>query len=87
MESAMSMSQDDPRPVGDARQAGDGVEKSATEASQGTKTGHIRWVLVFSLLLAVVVLGAAWLVYSNSHPHEQPASSAQAALVDVPNAG
>ena len=83
----MSMSQDDPRrPVGNDA-AGDGVEKSATDASQGTKTGHIRWVLVFSVLLAVVVLGAAWLVFSGSHPHEQPVSSAQAALVHAPNVG
>lgn len=82
----MSMSQDDPR-VGDGKQAGDGAEKSATEASQGTKTGRMRWVLVFSLLLAVIVLGAAWLVYSSSHPHEQPPSTAQAALVHAPSAG
>jgi hypothetical protein len=83
----MSMSQDDPRPAADGKQAGDGVEKSATEASQGIKTGYMRWVLVISLLLVVIVLGAAWLVYSSSHPHEQPPSSAQAVLVRSPSAG
>ncbi|HEX3406222.1 MAG TPA: hypothetical protein VHS81_03205 [Caulobacteraceae bacterium] len=83
----MSMSQDDPRRPTGNDPAGDAVDKSATDASQGTKTGHIRWVLVFSLLLAVVVLGAAWLVYSSSHPHEQPPSTAQAALVSTPGAG
>jgi hypothetical protein len=83
----MSTSQDDPRrPVGNDA-AGDGVEKTATEASQGTKTGYMRWVLVISLLLVVIVLGAAWLVYSGSHPHEQPPSTAQATLVRVPSAG
>ena len=77
----MSMSQDDPRRDGHGAQAGDGAQKSATEASQGTKTGHIRWVLVFSLLLVVVALGAAWLSYGASHPHPQPAPNTQAALV------
>jgi hypothetical protein len=83
----MSTSQDDPRRPGDAPQAGDGAQKSATEASQGTKTGHIRWVLVISLLLVVVVMGAAWLTYSASHPHPRPPTSAQAALVRAPSAG
>ena len=77
----MSTSQDDPRNgpglVTDA--AGDGAQKTATEASQGFKTGYMRWVLVFSLLLVVIVLGAAWLIYSGSHPHPQPASTTQAA--------
>jgi hypothetical protein len=85
----MSMSQDDPRrpgPVTDA--AGDAVEKSATEASAGFKSGHVRWMLVVSLVLVVIGLGAAWLVYSGSHPHEQPPSAAaQAALVRAPSAG
>ena len=83
----MSMSQDDPRRDADAAQAGDGAQKSATEASQGAKTGRIRWVLVFSLLLVVVALGATWLTYSASHPHPQPAPNAQAAIVSPARAG
>jgi hypothetical protein len=79
MESVMSMSPDDPRRFGDGPQAGDGVEKTATEASQGAKTGYMRWVLVISLVLVVVALGGAWLVYSGSHPHPQPPPAAQAA--------
>jgi len=82
----MSMSQDDPRRDSEGRQAGDAVEKSATEASGGAKTGHIRWVLVFSLLLVVIVLGAAWITYSNSHRPEPPPTS-QAELVSAPTAG
>lgn len=75
----MSMSQDDRRRHGEEKQAGDAVEKSATEASQGFKTGHMRWVLVFGLLLGVIVLGAAWLTYSASHHHPQSGPAAPAA--------
>ena len=75
----MSMSQD-PRPVGDATQAGDGVETTATEASQGAKTGRMRWVLVFSLLLGVIVLAAAFITYTASHHHHGTSPAAQAAM-------
>ncbi len=80
----MSMSQDDPRPDQGGAQAGDGVEKSATEASQGTKTGHIRWVLVVSLVLGVVVLGAAFVTYTASHHHPEPSPATQAAATPPP---
>lgn len=83
----MSMSQDDPRPNGDGAQAGDGVEKSATDASQGAKTGYMRWVLVFSLLLGVIVLGAAYVTYTASHHHPQPSPAAQAAITHASRAG
>lgn len=78
----MSTSQDDPRRF--EAQAGDGAQKSATEASQGTKTGYMRWVLVFSLVLVVIALGAAWLVYSGSHPHPHTAPTSQAAASTLP---
>ncbi len=81
----MSMSQD-PRPSGDGAQPGDAVEKSATEASQGTKTGRMRWVLVFGLLLGVIVLGAAYVTYTASHHHPEPSPSAQAATAPVSTA-
>jgi len=77
----MTMNPDQtPRP-GEPAQPGDGVEKSATEASQGTKTGHIRWVLVISLALGVVVLGAAYATYTASHHHPEPSAAAQAAAM------
>jgi hypothetical protein len=87
MESAMTMSQDQSR-AREPVQAGDGVEKSATEASQGTKTGHVRWVLVISLALGVVVLGAAYATYTASHHHAEPSPGAQAAaMTPGPSAG
>ena len=83
----MTMSQDQSR-AGEPVQAGAGVEKSATEASQGTKTGHVRWVLVISLALGVVVLGAAYATYTASHHHAEPSPGAQAAaMTPGPSAG
>lgn len=35
------------------------------EARQAVTTGHARWVLLISLLLAVIVLGGAFLWYSS----------------------
>ena len=58
--------------------AGDGAEKTAVEASQGVKTGHVRWMLVISLSLGVLALGAALIGYTASH-HQPSAPSAQAA--------
>jgi hypothetical protein len=82
----MSMSQDDPRPDQGGAQAGDGVEKSATDARQGTKTGHIRWMLVVSLVLGVLVLGAAYVTYTASHHHPEPSPATQAAATPAPGA-
>ena len=88
----MSMGQDDPRRAGDAaRAAGDAVEKTATEASGGTKTGQVRWMLVIGLLLVVIALGAAWLSFASRPKHETaatatPAASAPAAAPN-PSAG
>lgn len=84
----MTMSQDQHPRTGEPAQPGDGVEKSATEASQGTKTGHIRWVLVISLALGVIVLGAAYATYTASHHHPDPSPAAQAAaMTPIPAAG
>ena len=71
----MTMSQDDPR------QPGDAVEKSETEVRQATKTGYMRWVLVLSLLLGVIVLGAVYLGYTASHHQPEPAPATQAAAM------
>lgn len=61
----MSIGQDDPQAREDSQAAGDAVEKSATEASGGTKTGHVRWMLVIGLVLVVIVLGATWISYAS----------------------
>jgi hypothetical protein len=69
------MTMNDPRnPPAD----GDGVEKTPVEASQGAKTGHVRWVLVISLSLGVLALGAAFLGYTASQPRANAPASAQA---------
>jgi hypothetical protein len=53
-------------------------EVEATEARQGVITGHIRWVLVISTLLAVLALaGAAWWFSAASPgPHTTTPSAA-----------
>ena len=54
--------------------AGDGVHIGETEASQGQKTGHIRWVLRISVALAIAALAGAW-IWSAETSHG--ASSSQ----------
>jgi hypothetical protein len=51
------------------QEAGDGVTRTVKEVRQGVTSGHLRWVLVVSLTLGVVALGAAWLVFIAAHPH------------------
>ena len=46
----------------DTNPAGDGEVISVTAASGGQKTGHIRWVLVISTVLAVAAMVVAWLL-------------------------
>jgi len=45
-----------------ANSHGDHPTLGATAASQGQKTGHMRWVLLFSTALAVAGLAAVWMV-------------------------
>lgn len=45
--------------------AGDGETIEVTAASQGQKTGHIRWVLGIGTVLAIVGLLVVWLVSAN----------------------
>lgn len=40
---------------------GNEVHVSETEASGGSKEGVVRWVLVISLLAAIVLLSAIWM--------------------------
>jgi hypothetical protein len=51
----------------DTNPAGDGEEISVTAASQGQKTGHIRWVLIVGTVLAVVGLITVWMVVQTHH--------------------
>jgi hypothetical protein len=39
------------------------IVKNTTEARQGETSGHMRWVLGISLLLAVVALGGLYLLF------------------------
>lgn len=41
---------------------GDEIHVDDTEASGGTKTGHMRWVLGTGLFLAVVAMSAVWII-------------------------
>jgi hypothetical protein len=67
---------------------GDGVEKTPVEASQGAKTGYMRWVLVISLSLGVLALGAAFLGYTASQPNANaPPSAAATTSQPAPNGG
>jgi len=40
---------------------GNEVHVSETEASGGSKEGVVRWVLIVSILLAIVLLSAIWI--------------------------
>ena len=46
---------------------GDEVHLSETEASGGEKPHIVRWVLGISLLLAVVLLSAIWIIGAVTH--------------------
>ncbi|HZZ90179.1 MAG TPA: hypothetical protein VFE13_17755 [Caulobacteraceae bacterium] len=62
----------------EAHAAERGQLKNPTEASQGVRTHHVRWVLAISLTLGVVALGGAFAWYAASqHP---PAPSPAAAV-------
>ena len=40
---------------------GEEVHIDDSEASAGTKTGHVRWILAIGTLLAVVLLSVVWI--------------------------
>ena len=69
----------------EARAAENGQLKTPVDARQGVKTGHVRWMLVISLVLGVVVLGGAWALFSNSHSHNPGAANATAVAERQPN--
>ena len=64
----------------EAHAAERGQLKTPTEASQGMKTHHVRWVLAISLTLGVVVLGSAfaWYAAVQHPPAPSPAAAAAA---------
>jgi hypothetical protein len=41
---------------------GDGETISASAASAGQKTGHIRWVLRIGTVLAIIGMAVAWMI-------------------------
>ncbi|MBB3893378.1 hypothetical protein GGQ61_004122 [Phenylobacterium haematophilum] len=45
----------------DTNPAGDGETIRAEDASAGQKTGHMRWVLAISAMLAIAALLVVWL--------------------------
>ena len=45
-----------------ANPGGDGETIEVTDARGGQKTGHMRWVLGVSIVLAVLAMIGAWLV-------------------------
>ena len=60
------------------RAAGDGASRTPIEARQAIKTHHVRWMLVASLALAVMAVGASWLVFAGAQ-HGTVATPAVAA--------
>jgi hypothetical protein len=47
--------------------AGNGERIGATDASQGQKTGHIRWVLAIGTLLAIIALAVVGITMGATH--------------------
>ena len=41
---------------------GDEIHVNDTEASGGTKTGHMRWVLGVGLVIAIVAMSLVWII-------------------------
>lgn len=41
---------------------GEETHITATEASAGRPTGHMRWVLGIGLFIAIVAMSAAWII-------------------------
>jgi hypothetical protein len=66
----------------EAHAAERGQLKTPTEASQGLKTHHVRWVLAVSLTLGVVVLGGAFAWFASAPHAPAPSPAATAAVQD-----
>lgn len=55
-----------------------GSDLSVEDARQATKTGHMRWVLGISVVLAALALGVIWLAFlrPTARPPVAPSASA-----------
>jgi flagellar basal body-associated protein FliL len=62
------------------------LEKTPVEARQGVKTFRIRWVLVLSLLLAVIAVGASYVWYVSAQA-THTAQTAPAAVTSEERSG
>ncbi|HEY2709187.1 MAG TPA: hypothetical protein VGI95_14130 [Caulobacteraceae bacterium] len=61
------------------RAAANGQLKTPVEASQGVQTFHVRWMLVASLVLALIAIGVSYVWYISA----QGARTAQASPAAV----
>lgn len=58
------------------------------EVSAGEKTGHMRWVLLISLLAAVVLMTVIWMAGAFSQTEDESSATAEnPAAASVPAAG
>jgi hypothetical protein len=64
--------------------AGDGVERTVTQARGGVRRGMTKRVLALSTLLAVIGIGAIWLLYAGFAPNSQPSLPTQTAAAAAP---
>lgn len=62
-------------------QEGDEIHIDEEDAAGGSKEGVVRWVLLFSLLAAIVLLSIIWMTGAaqsdDSAPREEPRSPGQ----------
>jgi hypothetical protein len=54
-------------PNPDLNPGGDAETIDATDASQGQKTGHVRWMLIIGSALAVIGVAVVWAVMGGFH--------------------
>lgn len=59
------------------RQDGDEIHADVEEARAASTPNVVRWVLTISLLAAIVLLTAIWVIGAWSGHHEEPTASAQ----------
>ena len=65
-------------------EAGDGVERTVTQARGGVRRGVTK-ILVVSMLLAVVAVGAVWLMSARSTSRAQQSQTAALASAPQPS--
>ena len=60
--------------------AGDGVERTVTQARGGVRRGMTK-VLVISTVLAVIAIGAVWLITTRTSPRAHQSTVTQTAAL------